>query len=152
MGTWWGWIWECHEINSDMADYALLIEDISYRPTNCHHVHVWQTLLREETSSIYIGPSCKPIHWAHNLNLAIRLNQEWNTRTCHLVTQASRSSFNDATNSAEWGHILSPILKERWHTDRRFLGKVLCQYKFQLLDQVRIGIHLLFLQCLYWLD
>ena len=135
-----------------MPDDAFLIEDVADRLADRHHVHVWQRLLREEAPCVDVSPSCEAVHRAHNFNLAIRLDQESDAGTGHLVAHAGRSSLNDASYSTKRGHVLGPALEQRWHRHNCFLGQILGEDGLDLLDKIKVWVKLLFLELLQRLD
>lgn len=68
------------------------------------------------------------------------------------MTHASWSSLDDATDTAEGGHVLGPALKERRHGNDGFPWEILGQDWFDLLHQVKIWVQLLLLELLQGLD
>jgi hypothetical protein len=57
-----------------MTDHTLFVEYISDRFTDSHHVHVRQTLLREEAASVNAFLCCEFVKRPNELDATIRLN------------------------------------------------------------------------------
>ena len=57
-----------------MSEDSFLVQDISDRFTDSHHVHVRQTLLREEAASVNAFLCCEFVKRPNELDTTIRLN------------------------------------------------------------------------------
>lgn len=125
MGAWRRRVWEGDEIDRDVPNHPLLVKNVAYAFAYGHHVHVGQRLLWEEAASIDVSSGCEAVHRTDNLHLTVRLDQEGDTGTSHLMTHACWSSFDDATDSAEGAHILCPALEEQRHRNNGLLWQIL---------------------------
>ena len=96
-----GRIWKGDQVHSNMADNALLVEYLSNRLGNGHHVHVRQRLLGEETAGVNVVSGCKTVDGANQLYVAIWLDKEADGGRTHLVSHTCGSSFDDSTYFAE---------------------------------------------------
>ena len=103
MGLGSSWIGERNQIERTVTNYAFLVKNFTNWVANSLHVHVWQRLLREKGTRIYVLFCRKFVNWTDQSHVTVRLNEERNRRWCHLSWETGWSSFDDSTNSTKGG-------------------------------------------------